>query len=94
MVVGFSEESPADGDAEYFLLFEGSKWRHLTTARVIDPYTLHVVIPGEDPRFCELPLPLSVVSNVDHVIFIFVFLFRFSFPFVILIVVEGTMESI
>ena len=45
LVVGFSEESPVDADADYFLLFEGTQWRHLTTTRVIDPYTLHVVIP-------------------------------------------------
>ena len=47
LVVGFSEESQADLEAEYFLLFEGSRWRHLTTAKIIDPYTLHAIIPGK-----------------------------------------------
>ena len=56
-MVGFSEESPVDVDAEYFLLFEGAKWRHLTTARVIDRFTLHVVIPGRPDLYHSILEP-------------------------------------
>ncbi|XP_071793867.1 rho guanine nucleotide exchange factor 28-like isoform X2 [Asterias amurensis] len=49
IVVVFSETSDLPGlDAEIFLVFQGSKSRHVTLARRLDYHTIQAIIPGHN----------------------------------------------
>ena len=38
--------SPLRKEVRYFLLFEGSKLRHITSTKYVNPFTLQAIIPG------------------------------------------------
>ncbi|XP_048584074.1 A-kinase anchor protein 13 isoform X3 [Nematostella vectensis] len=46
--VSYSEDFPLPEGGDFFLVFAGSKQRHVTTAQQINCYTLRAIIPGHD----------------------------------------------
>jgi len=45
--ITYSDDFPLPSSAEFFLVFEGSHQRHVTTAQQINAYTLRAVVPSE-----------------------------------------------
>lgn len=43
-------EPPLNEQWFYYVIFKGSKLRHITSAKILNPYTLQAVIPGT--QFC------------------------------------------
>lgn len=56
-------DTPLSEETLYYVIFEGSKLRHITSAKVLNPYTLQVVIPDHDEA--ELVM-LSVCYDDDN----------------------------
>ena len=48
LAIVFSEDTQLPVDVEFYLVFEGSSQRHVTTAHCIDRNKLSACIPGED----------------------------------------------
>lgn len=48
LVIEFPNDKPLLPDASYYLIYEGSQQRHVTTARLLSPHKLHSIIPGHN----------------------------------------------
>lgn len=44
--IEFAEDTSLNTDRRYFVVYEGSKQRHITTAKLITSTQLHSIIPG------------------------------------------------
>ena len=53
-MVEFPSERELSSDATYYVIYEGSQQRHVTTARLMSSYKLHSIIPGEKVTSSEL----------------------------------------
>ena len=40
-------DTPLDEELRYYVVFEGSKLRHATSTKILNPYTLEAIIPGK-----------------------------------------------
>lgn len=47
LFITYSDDFPLPSTAEFFVVFEGSSQRHVTTAQQINTYTLQAVAPSK-----------------------------------------------
>ena len=47
LVVEFGDDTPLSSLGHYFMVYEGSCQRHVTTARLLSPTKLHSIVPCE-----------------------------------------------
>lgn len=44
--ITFSDEFPLPDNGDFYMVFEGKKQRHVTTAQQINTFTLRAIVPG------------------------------------------------
>ena len=54
-------DAPLEDDWLYYVVFQGSKLRHVTSTKVLNPYTLEAIIPGKNYFYLLVHFYHSVV---------------------------------
>ncbi|KAL4227936.1 Rho guanine nucleotide exchange factor 28 [Mactra antiquata] len=75
LVIEFSEDTELNSNNNYYVVYEGSKHRHITTARILSSQKLHSIIPGRNK---EEDVNISVIEfNRDRKIILTASSFHF-----------------
>lgn len=61
--ITYSDEFPLPDGGDFFLVFDGSNQRHITTAQQLNTYTLEAIVPGRSQVHSPVSYPAFSFSQ-------------------------------